>query len=167
MPKVVGIDAKTFLFDGMPVKVGSYLEVINPDFCRTGATIRVKTIIGKGDCVEIGIYSNIAQPGWHDLDGRVSNGHGYWMDRKSFVRFLRPKDILKYVVSGDIKYKNISLKGMRCKILHSNYNDTHCFVELEKDVGGGSGDGTGKKGHCIVLDGNILEIDQPKKKEKV
>jgi len=67
-------------------------------------------------------------------------------------------------VNADVQHKKHSLKGMKCTLLRDIGHGEYSFVELEEDVGGGSADGLGKSGHCVLVPAESLkEILVPKK----
>lgn len=109
----------------------------------------------RADEILIGIHSDISIKGWSDLDGRVPSGHGLWITPSNFRSNMRLMST-KYEICTEFKFKNQNLKLMQCKILH-RYRDGSVFIETDENVGGGSCDGLGKTGHCIILPRNRLK----------
>ena len=107
------------------------------------------------DEILIGIHSHIYIKEWADLNGAVTPGHGLWITPSNFLTNMQFIPI-KYEICNEFKFKNQNLELMQCKILHS-YKDGNVFIEIDKNVGGGSCDGLGKTGHCIILPQNRLK----------
>lgn len=109
----------------------------------------------KVDELLIGIYSDVRIKGWSDLNGTVPSGHGLWVTPSNFKSNMKLIST-KYEICTELKFKNQNLKLMQCKILH-RYKDGSVFIETDENVGGGSCDGLGKTGHCIILPRNKLK----------
>lgn len=107
----------------------------------------------ENDETLIGLYSPLYSQEWADLNGNVKSGHGLWITPSNFLANMILINI-KYKVLK-FMFKNEKLDSMECKILHE-YKDSTAFVEMDKNVGGGSCDGLGKTGHCIILPTNML-----------
>jgi len=93
---------------------------------------------------------------WSDLGGRVSNGKGlrlYYNDLKTWFTPLHEGGGLQ--VTGDFVFKNKNLKGMGCRIISPFRND-EVFVEMAEPIGGGSCDGLGRNGHCVIIKEGML-----------
>lgn len=107
----------------------------------------------EADETLIGLQSPLRNRGWADLDGNVSSRHGLWVTPSNFMSnmlLLSTKySILKFT------FRNKKLDGSKCKILHKG-TDGNAFVEMDKNVEGGSCDGLGKEGHCIILPFSML-----------
>jgi hypothetical protein len=134
------------------------------EICRSKTEVKIHCINRNGDETLLGLYSENPLSGWHDLEGQVPNRHGYWATRDCLIDnfSLKRED---YTIKEDTVFKGVSLKGMSCRLLHVNKRGL-CFVELDKNVGGGSADGLGKKGHCVVMHKSALEAAETKDKKK-
>lgn len=86
-----------------------------------------------------------------------------WID--DFVRTFSLHESGPMVVNRDHMFKKTNLKGMRCKII-ANLSSRDVFVEMEKDIGGGSCDGIGRKGYCIPIKREFLTPSKKKEKTK-
>lgn len=153
------------------IKVGDKLRsnerAYENGICKPGIIVTVSVIKSVGEDM-IGLSSTSRMTGWGSLDGFVSPKQGYWVNRDSLMdNFeLITND---HVVSADITFKKHSIKGMRCKILHTDTRTMYSFIEVEKNVGGGSADGLGRSGHCIAIPHKALQrkpIMRSKKREK-
>lgn len=97
----------------------------------------------------IGLHNPIYNIGWGSLNDNVQNGHGLWVNPVSFTSDLHL--ISKtYKICTNFMFKRQNLRAMHCRIL-CICDDENVFVEFDKDIGGGSCDGLGKTGHCIML----------------
>lgn len=138
--------------------------------CKCGDTVEVKSFL-LGERTIVGLYSPHRIKGWSDLDGTVPPGRGLWQDSRFIFDVFEPINQEKMVTS-DFNFKKRNLKGMRCKIVHNDYTRKQSFVEFKEDIGGGSADGLGKMGCCIVLPSELLgnaqeNISKEKKKNSV
>lgn len=115
----------------------------------------------KADETLIGIRSDVYIEGWSDLDGMVTSGHGIWITPSNFKSNNMKLLSAKYEICTDFRFKNQNLELMQCKILH-RYKDGNVFIETNENIGGGSCDGLGKTGHCIILPRNNLKKIEPK-----
>lgn len=113
----------------------------------------------KADEILIGIHSDIRIRGWSDLNETVPSGHGLWITPSNFKSNMKLMST-KYEICTNFKFKNQNLELMQCKILH-RYKDGNVFIETDENVGGGSCDGLGKTGHCIILPRNTLKKVKP------
>lgn len=129
--------------------------------CPEDHIVTVQYITDEG---MVGLYSERRLSGWSDLDGEVPNRQGFWASRDCIHDNFVPVDV-GLVVKRPVKFKNRDLQGMKCKILRALGDRKHVFVEMEENVGGGSADGLGRAGHCVLLEENIL-AGVPKKKKK-
>lgn len=109
----------------------------------------------------IGIVSDQPVKGWGDLEGEVPPSCGYFAAADAIADLFFIVEEF-FVVRGDTKFKKKSLNGMRCKMV-APLSGNLCFVELEENVGGGSADGLGKKGHCVLVPSNTLVRESPPK----
>jgi hypothetical protein len=116
----------------------------------------------------VGLRSEKRLEGWGDLDGTLPQRQGYWATRDCIHDNFELVES-KFIVNADVQYKKHSLKGMRCTLLRDIGHGEHSFVELEKDVGGGSADGLGKSGYCVLVPAGSLKempVKKPKSKPK-
>ncbi len=113
----------------------------------------------------IGLLSPIYSSKWSNLDGKVENGYGKWIGVSDFMQVILPVT-KKYKITTTFDFKNQDLKSMECKILYI-YGKEDVFVEMYKNIGGGSCDGLGKTGHCIVLPRKILKEIHSGRKDKL
>jgi len=95
---------------------------------------------------------------------RLHNEHPNWEDGMwlslwvgDMVRFFGKEDQREQIVNRDFMFKGKNLKGERCKIIASMTNH-EVFVEMENNIGGGSCDGMGRKGHCIPIKREYLTV---------
>jgi hypothetical protein len=141
---------------------------MNQSVCPAGTVAEIFALSeNKGNLSPaIGLYSKKKVPGWSDLNGTVEYGHGWWLSRSTLARaFIIGQPI--FVIKDDIQYKGKKLQGMKCEKIPSSVGKDTAFVQLEKNVGGGSADGLGKAGHCIVVNPKALEmLKESKGKEK-
>ena len=149
---------------GKRINRGDILQRVLPT-SRFPKKVTVGAICKKGSGLHIGLVSDRPRDGWHDLDGHCKSNCGYWVEPRELTKYYAVvKD--KHVVSANVQFKGRSLKGMGCKIL-SNLPKSKIFVELDENVGGASGDGLGKKGHCVVLrKENVCAKPREKSKEE-
>ena len=76
------------------------------------------------------------------------------------------KPPIEYEVTKEYMYKGKDLMGKVCSIVKPYSNSpSHVFVEFKEDIGGGSADGAGKCGHCILLEKILLKKVKVKPKE--
>jgi hypothetical protein len=101
---------------------------------------------------------------------RVGQPHGNWDGGFSltvwvsdFLNIFNFHESSPMIVNRDYLFKKINLKGMTCKII-AKLDRLYVFVEMEKDIGGGSCDGIGRQGHCIPIKREFLTPS--KKKER-
>ena len=147
MRKYIEVGNRTF---SVGDKFTANAEAESSNICAKGHVITLRII---SDDPEVGISSDIEMPNWGDLDGTISDGHGLWITIDSFINCFTVPSNRKVVVSGDMQYKKQNLRGMKGKLL-KNVNgcgEDHCFVEMESNIGAGSADGLGKKGHCVLV----------------
>ena len=118
----------------------------------------------EADETLVGLYSEIRNKGWADLDGNVPPGHGLWVTPSNLMAnvFLMSTE---YEISK-FEFKNIVLDSLYCKVLHK-CNDGNVFVEVDKNIGGGSCDGLGKAGHCILLPTSVLKKVRNRSENKI
>ena len=125
-----------------------------------GDHIEIKVIRkNNGEDVKIGITGGY-HDGWHNLEGLVPSHQGYWVTREQIftcVDLIGEKDLK---IKGNLTFKGKKLKGKKCKIL-SSLEDGSMFVEFDENIGGTSCDGLGHRGHCIVVDPEMLGMKKP------
>lgn len=126
--------------------------------CPEGVEVKIKTICDKG---LVGLQSPKPFEGWSSLEGIVPRGCGYWASHDTVVE-LFDKMSSDFVIKGPAKFKKKSLDGMKCRPIASVGPGLY-FVELEENVGGGSADGLGKKGHCVLVSTDHLTKSSPPK----
>lgn len=91
---------------------------------------------------------------------------GYWLTLwvGDFVKMFSRQPTSFQIVNRDYMYKKKNLKGERCRIIAVlSFRDV--FVEMENNIGGGSCDGTGRKGHCIPIKKEFLTSSSKKSKK--
>jgi len=170
MPDVKSINVP-FKGQTTTLKVGDWIrinakgEARNIGQCGERAQIIGLIVEHAGDEeIRILLRKENKHPNWGDLGGKVPFGTGlsiYYYDLRNWFD-LRCGGLQ---VAGDFVFKKKNLKGMGCKIVASLQNG-EVFVEMDKDVGGGSCDGLGKRGHCITINESLLAIKTSKKKVK-
>ncbi len=116
----------------------------------------------------VGVIASVKMPGWHDLDGTIPFGRGYWVNPNDFLKYFRPRESVyplanKKMKVKDFKFCRRDLSGMKCKVLASLPDGKSSFVEMIEDVGGCGSDGLGKAGHCVVVPNDKLIEEEPKK----
>ena len=133
------------------------------------ATIKsIKLNNGNGSDINIGMYFQTAYDSkYHDLDGMVKFGHGYWLVP---AQLLSPAFVLiqeeEVVLHSGIKLGERDIGNKQGHILKHFSNTGHVMVELLEDVKGCSGDGLGKAGHCVILKKDKISFKKSKYKEK-
>ncbi len=155
--------AKSIEIDGLMVHIESpiiankdildsqYLGIIEP-----GEVMIVKTIYRKSNnTFSLGLYSDKYKSEWHDLEGNVENGHGWFFEDEEIRRYFTFKTNI--VVVSDFEFKKENLKGLKGRILAAVDKTNHFLVEFEKNIGGSSGDGLGKRGRCIIIDRRLVK----------
>jgi hypothetical protein len=122
--------------------------------CATGSIVSVSRFTREDGELLVGLASEKPLSGWGDLHGSVEENHGLWVTTKCVLDNFRPME--DTFVIKDWTFKNKDLSGMECVILHSKKD--HAFIELKENVGGGGADGTGKMGHCIIINTSHLKF---------
>lgn len=102
---------------------------------------------------EIGVYAPDAPDGWHDLDEEIDEPNGYYFSHEDFVNYFRRDNAYKilgktFYFAGSTELKGRRLTGLKCKVLKKS--QSHMLLEFEENIGGSSGDGIGKSGHCLI-----------------
>jgi len=120
----------------------------------------------EGDIV-IGLLDKQLNEGWHDLDGTIRSGSGYWLSGKELFRYFklhRSSELV--IIKGDFLFRKKNLKGKRGTLLAALPDCNEGMVEFDEYVEGCSCDGLGKAGHCLVVSNDLLEFIDIEKKEK-
>lgn len=161
MPKHVVIGDKRLCVGD---KVRSKERAAENGICKGDYMLTVRCIKNDGELF-VGLYSERRLKGWGDLDGLVPFRQGFWATRDVILDNF---ELISnsYVISAEENFKGHNLKDMRCKLLHLNRSRNYAFVELEKNVGGGSADGNGRKGHCVVVSSKALAKRKQSKDEQ-
>lgn len=128
--------------------------------CRKGERVKVVGVVKHGpDGTLIGIRSPQVNKGWHSLEGMVEEGHGLWCTIDCIADNFELDEPI-YKICGTVEVKKKNLHGMKCRILSTNKNGEFAFVEVEENVGGGSADGQGKMGHCVIVSTSDLTAEK-------
>lgn len=144
-----------------------------------GQEVRLSPI---GNAQGLGKQNDIAIVTDIEVDDHISNAgihvervglpHLNWEDGQhltmwigDFVRTFSFHESGRMVVNRDYKFKKTNLKGMGCKII-AKLSKRDVFIEMEKDIGGGSCDGTGRQGHCIPIKREFLTPSKKKEEAK-
>ena len=108
---------------------------------------------------------------YHDLDGMVKFGHGYWL---TSIQLLSESSFIllqeNIVLNPNTKLGERDISNKKGRILRYLSNPKYIMIELLENVKGCSGDGLGKAGHCIILEKDKInfkhkEINKYKEKE--
>jgi len=87
---------------------------------------------------------------WGSLDDEVDSGTGLVFRATNFLKYFDIKQtrvkVLKHTTPAGVK-----MDGRRGTLLAYMSDGEHCFVEFDENIGGGSADGLGKDGHCLLL----------------
>lgn len=124
-------------------------------------TVKAIKIDNPGD-VLIGVcFETSYRKEYHDLDGVVKHGHGYWLTPSQLLNdsaftFIQESVILQ----PGIKLKEKDIGNKQGRILKRFSNTEYIMVELLENVEGCSGDGLGKAGHCVVLKNNKVNLNK-------
>jgi len=105
----------------------------------------------------VGLYNEFGVPGWGDLDGEVPDHKGWWINIDELKNMVdSPIEKGLHIINKDFEFNGRNLKGLAgtpLALIESN----EMFIELEEDVGGGSADGLGKRGHCVLVPRKYLQ----------
>ena len=134
--------------------------------CNTGTILEVvcvETMAGQnGEEHYIGVESKcgpIGMPGWDGIGAHnIHPGMGRYLSQHHVLKMFKVKK-QKMVTALDVTYYGRSLLGKKGKVIEASPDSATCMVEFEENIGGGSGDGVGKKGHCALLKKNELRED--------
>ena len=129
-------------------------------FGTRGDTATIKEIIqNSGENTVIVVVKDQAHSSWrrgHTLKFGINNLRRY---------FTIDSQLKELYVSGKFVYKGKDLRGKKCKPLAVVGNSDY-IVEFAEDIGGCSGDGLGKLGHCVAVDKKLLKSKKRKTKAK-
>jgi hypothetical protein len=148
----------------MEFQVGSKVKIIkSPSDHHLDLTGQLGTIVARSlplVTVEFLNPIEMGHDGGREVCGKV--GHCWNVD----VVCLTPLSDSINIVSKDFKIQGRNVKGEKVKILKtfSTSDQYLVLVEFGEDIGGHSGDGLGKKGHCWTLPSKIVETQAIKKK---
>lgn len=111
-------------------------------------------IIQKGDSDRIFLTRDRGpHPAWSYNKIRMRT-----VDVVSYFNYLDgPIKKKQYYITKDVVLKKRNLKGLECKII-TPLDSNNVFVEFEEDVGGCSCDSMGKRGHCIAVRSDCLDV---------
>ena len=140
------------LFIGHKVRATSDAE--RNEICTEGTICTVKALKNDGYTL-VGLYSTKRIPSWGSLDGMVPPRQGFWASIDCIVDNFSISDT-GFEIVKPTRFHGRNLLGMPCKLINTNRDDEIALVELDKNVGGGSADGLGKRGHCIVVSTNSI-----------
>ncbi len=162
---------KSVTIDGRVIRVGDIL-VSNRKApaigLPAGRSVKI-AIINKGQDrgAVIGIADDRSNDGWHNLDGLLKSGNGFWLEEKELFRYLKLNRLPESVrIKGDFLFRKKNLKGRKGTLLAALPNCEESMIEFEEFVEGCSCDGLGKAGHCLVVPHNLLEFVETEKAEK-
>lgn len=154
------------VIDTKMIRVGSKLTANSKaerrGICNTNEVLTVIKIRTE-DQPYIGVRSDYDHSLWGNLEGSTEDHRGMWLEGNSIFKYFSLESD-SIIINKDFKFKNKNLKGMGCKILYQDKRNDQYFVEFVDNIGGGSADGMGKTGHCIVLPGNLWENNKAKQK---
>ena len=163
---------KSVKVDGRLVQVGDRLTSIEGSTrmgIASGREVKVVDISNNrgGGEAAIGIADTKVNRGWHNMDGRLDSGSGYWINANELFGYFRPSRLSEsVVVKGNFSFRNKNLRGKKGKLLATLPDCDDSMIEFEEYVEGCSCDGLGKAGHCLVVSHSILEFEGDKKMKK-
>ena len=140
-------------YDGTEIIALPAIEQAKADFggrIKAGERMILKIFRRGDDGLHLALYSEEERDDFHDLDGNVDHGHGWWVQAKDLEGNFSPAGPVK--VATDFKFKGKNLNGMKGRVIAHLKDSGHLMLELTENVGGSSGDGMGKKGHCILIE---------------
>jgi hypothetical protein len=127
--------------------------------CAAGDIVKVVAIIGDNmDHGRIGVRFPKARNAFHNLDGATDDNHGYWFVPNVIPEYFETHNN-EFVIKEDFIFKSRNLKGMKCRWLNGIGRD-NAMVEFDECVGGGSADGTGRSGHCVIVPTDRITIKE-------
>lgn len=116
------------------------------------AVVKAIKVDDPGDIL-IGMYfETFHSKKYHNLDGMVKQGHGYWLTPSQLLSDSAFTPIQENIIlRPGTKLKERDIGNKQGRILKHFSNTEYIMVELLENVEGCSGDGLGKAGHCVVL----------------
>ena len=117
--------------------------------------------------IEVGLKVSEPRPEWNDMGGLTQPNCGWWFTTRNIKAcFVKlgvniGKDLC---IKKDFLYKNVNLKGKKCKVLNTGVEGI--LLEFEECIGGSSGDGMGRHGHCLLVEEALLTDDKPASAER-
>ena len=100
--------------------------------------------------------------GWHSFDGDLEENTGYLINHKAFLKCF---EAITFSSLERTESKLIEGSISMCTII-SEGDSNDVLVEFDEDIGGNSGDGVGKQGHCLLLNKDVFHKEKPKSKEQ-
>jgi hypothetical protein len=134
-----------------------------------GSKVTIKAIkIDDPGNILIGVHFETSyREKYHDLDGTVKHGHGYWLTPSQLLSDASFTLIQENVIlQSGIKLKERDIGNKQGRILKHFSNAEYIMVELLENVEGCSGDGLGKAGHCVVLKKDKINFKKNEYKKK-
>lgn len=158
---------KSFKYHGRTFTVGERVEVSSKGSSFGLGSVGEHLTIGiisndKAEETQIGLVCDSPRSRWHDLEGRCKSHCGYWVSVNKVYSGTVPA-ATDYTVKSNFIFKHHNLRGKSCRQLGVLENGRSALVELEENVGGGSGDGLGKHGHCVLIPAELLIAGKQKK----
>lgn len=163
---------KSVKINGRLVQIGDRLTSRNQSGklgIPPGREVKIVDISNRGGGGEaaIGVADTRVNRGWHNMDGRLDSGSGYWINANELFGYFRLSRLSEsVVVKSDFSFRNKNLKGKRGKLLATLPDCDDSMIEFEEFVEGCSCDGLGKAGHCLVVSHSILEFVGAERMEK-
>ena len=137
---------------GIPMKIGI--------ICKVVAFEEYENDEGDEE-IEVCLQSSVPFADWNDGGGITPPNCGWWFTTRDISAcFTRiganiGKDLC---IKKDFLYNNINLKDKKCKVLTSGAEGI--LLEFEENIGGSSGDGLGRCGHCLLVEEQLLMDDK-------
>lgn len=142
------------------IKIGTVLfanrRAEDCGICSEGTKVSVHLIKRDGVVIFLGLRSDEYVSGWHDLLGTVDKGHGQWQTMDDFMKNFVLQEVKYEIVNT--KFRGKDLSGKACKLITHAHGNRYAFIELDENIGGGSADGLGRGGHCIVVKPSQIKI---------
>jgi hypothetical protein len=155
-PESIEIDGRIIHVGSSAIVTKAILDSEYRNLMKPGEIMFLRLIyVRSNNSFNMGFYSDEYKSGWHDLDGNVENGHGWFFEDSEVKKYFKFKT--EILIVSDFEHKKENLKGMKGRILAVVDRSNHLLIELEKNVGGSSGDGLGKRGHCLIVDKKIVK----------
>lgn len=162
MPKLIAVGNKHLIIGS---KLRANENAPEHGICDQNTMVTVKVFKNDGEPLA-GLYSDRRISSWGNLDGLVHSRQGFWANRDCIMDCFELVTN-NHMISKTFEFRKHNLKGLYCKILHTNCRTGDIFIELDKNVGGGGADGLGKTGHCIVIPHGYIVKKHHKKGEEV